>query len=140
MLIVFYKLLAEKFWKIPQTPSHVDLPPTQFSSTHISRTDNLFSYQFKTNTIQSMILLVKKLNTFSVTVNVSLLFYFSRLSISIFPYELVNTLYERPVNTVRGAIKVMTMSRRTKVPWAITLHRSSFHLPTLLTPFYTISD
>lgn len=34
MLIIIYKLLAEKFQRIPQTPGHVDLPPTQFSSIH----------------------------------------------------------------------------------------------------------
>lgn len=36
MLIIVYKLLFEKFQRIPQTPGHVDLPPTQFSSIHIA--------------------------------------------------------------------------------------------------------
>lgn len=82
-----------------------------------------------------MTLLFNKPNSFSVTINVSLLSYFSRLFISIFPYELVNTLYWIP--NEYWLHKIVAMSRRTKVPWTITLQGSSLFLPILLTPFYT---
>ena len=89
MLIILYELLAEKLHKIPETSDHIDRQPNFLPST-FHMTYRQLVLILKTNTIQSMTLLFKRPNVFSI---INLLFYFSRLSISIFPYKLVNTIY-----------------------------------------------
>ena len=91
-MIILYELLAEKFHRITETPDHIDRQLNFLPST-FHMTYGQLVLILKTNTTQSMTLLFKRPNVFSI---INLLFYFSRLSISIFPYKLVNTIYWIP--------------------------------------------
>lgn len=57
------------------------------------------------------------------------MFHFCRLSTSMSPCELVNTLYWTPTECCMKCHTVLTMIRRTQVPWTITLHGPLFTCP-----------